>query len=159
MALRVGNKPQCIATTTPRPLRWLADLATAEDTVLVQGASRENAANLSPAFITAMQRRFGNSYLARQELDGIMMSDLPDALWHRNDILRVHRPMPKRHRFVRIVIGVDPAMGGGDETGIVTAGKDQDGHIWILADDSLHAPPDKWAAQVKGFSGNGAQIV
>lgn len=149
LALRVGNRPQCIATTTPRPLRWLSDLAAAEDTVLVQGASRENATNLSPNFMVAMHRRFGDSHLARQELDGIMMSGLPDALWQRHDILRLHRPMPKRHRFIRIVIGVDPAMGGGDETGIITAGKDQDGHIWILADDSLHAPPDKWAAQIQ----------
>lgn len=49
MALRKRKNPQILATTTPRPLPWLADLAAAEDTILVQGKSTENRENLSPA--------------------------------------------------------------------------------------------------------------
>lgn len=47
LALRRGKAPRCLATTTPRPRRWLRDLAAAPDTVLVRGASM-NSWPLSP---------------------------------------------------------------------------------------------------------------
>jgi phage terminase large subunit-like protein len=47
LGLRSGPMPRALATTTPRPLRWLGEIAAAPDTVLVQGSSYENRANLA----------------------------------------------------------------------------------------------------------------
>jgi len=64
LALRIGDAPRALATTTPRPLRWLADLAEADDTALVQGRTVENQANLSPSYLAAMHARSGRGWLA-----------------------------------------------------------------------------------------------
>ena len=149
MALRKGKNPQILATTTPRPLAWLADLAAAEDTILVQGKSTENHENLSSAFLSSMARTYGGSLLGRQELDGELLSDVPNALWRRQDLESYRNPAPDRNDFIRIVVGVDPAIGGANETGIIVAGKTADGHIWVLGDYSLQAPADRWAQQVQ----------
>ena len=47
------------------------------------------------------------------------------------------------------MIGVDPAVGGGDETGIIIAGKDENGLIWVLDDLSLKAEPHRWALAIE----------
>jgi len=117
LALRVGQSPRALATTTPRPLRWLADLAAADDTVLVQGRTAENKHNLSPRYLAAMQARYGNSWLARQELDAVLSLATPDALFQCDRLEAIRRTPPPRDEFVRVVVGVDPAVGGGDETG------------------------------------------
>ena len=85
LALRVGDRPRALATTTPRPLAWLAALAAAPDTVLVQGRSAENRANLAAPYLAAMQARYGGTALARQELDGVLTLDAPNALFRRQD--------------------------------------------------------------------------
>jgi len=47
--------------------------------------------------------------------------------------------------LTRIVVGVDPtASSGGDEAGIVTAGK-LDNDYYTLADDSVQGSPETWA--------------
>ena len=50
----------------------------------------------------------------------------------------------------RIVVAVDPAVSGtphAHETGIVVAGRDARGHVYVVADESLRASPDRWARQ------------
>ena len=47
-----------------------------------------------------------------------------------------------------VVVAIDPAVTSGeeaDETGIVVAGKDQNGHGYVLADISGRYPPTEWA--------------
>lgn len=148
MGLRRGAWPRALATTTPRPVPWLQALARAEDTILTTGKSEENHHNLAPNFMAAMRRSYGHSLLARQELDGELLAEVPGALWRRASLEAVHREPPSRDKLVRVVVGVDPAIGGANETGIIVAGKTEDGHIWVLGDYSRHAPPDEWAAQV-----------
>ena len=48
----------------------------------------------------------------------------------------------------RIVIGVDPAGGGGDEIGIVACGVDRSGQGYVLADRSMKGSPNSWAREV-----------
>jgi predicted phage terminase large subunit-like protein len=51
----------------------------------------------------------------------------------------------------RIVVGVDPAVTSGeraDDTGIIVAGVDRDGHAYVLADATCHETPDGWARAV-----------
>src|SRR6202049_1916832 len=52
-----------------------------------------------------------------------------------------------RH-LVRIVVAIDPAVSTGedaDETGIIVAGKDANGHGYVLADQSARYAPTEWA--------------
>ena len=59
----------------------------------------------------------------------------------------VHRNIPD---LVRIVVAIDPAVSTGedaDETGIIVAGKDADGHGYVLADQSARYAPTEWAAR------------
>lgn len=149
MGLRRGANPAVIATTTPRPLPWLIALSKAEDTALVQGRSIENEANLSPGFMAAMQQSYGGTRLARQELDGELLYEMPDALFRRQDIENYRATPPPRETFIRLVIGVDPAIGGANETGIIVAGKTADHHIWLLGDYTLTAQPHIWAARLR----------
>lgn len=148
LALRAGTRPQCLATTTPRPRRWLRDLAAAPDTVVVHGTSAENEANLAPGFIAAMTARYGHGALGRQELRGEMIEETPGALWHRRTIEACRAAMPARSALRRVLVGVDPAIGGPGETGIIIAGRDSGGLIWVLEDASAALAPAAWAARV-----------
>ena len=50
--------------------------------------------------------------------------------------------------MTRVVVAIDPAVTSGeeaDETGIVVAGKDKNGHGCVLADISGRYPPTEWA--------------
>jgi len=148
LALRAVARPRCLATITPRPRRWLRDLVAAPDTVVVRGASAENEANLAPGFIAAMTSRYGHGALARQELLGEMIEDVPGALWHRRTIERCRAAPPRRSALRRVLVGVDPAIGGPGESGIIIAGRDEGGLIWVLEDVSAALAPAAWAARV-----------
>ena len=152
LALRRGDQPRLLATTTPRPLSWLKQLAEAPDTVLVTGHSAENAENLAAGFVEAMQKRLAGSHLARQELAGELVMDAEGGYWQRAGLAALVAPPPPRRDLMRIVLGVDPAIGGADETGLIIAGRDRSGMIWILQDASLRAPPDRWVAEIAALA-------
>ncbi|MGC6531207.1 MAG: terminase large subunit domain-containing protein [Candidatus Puniceispirillaceae bacterium] len=149
LALRAGECPRILATTTPRPLDWLMTLAKAPTTKLVTGKTDENQSNLAPDFVRAMYDAYGQSDLARQELGGELLDGYSDALWSRDQLAMLAKPMPKRSDLVRVIIGVDPAIGGANETGIIIAGKTSDGHLWVLADHSQKTAPHIWAKIVR----------
>ena len=52
---RLGELPQVVATTTPRPIKLLRDLLAQENkphgTAVTRGSTYENVANLAPGFI------------------------------------------------------------------------------------------------------------
>jgi len=148
LALRAGSRPRCLATTTPRPRRWLRALAEAPDTAVIRGASGENRANLAPGFIEAMMARYGDSALGRQELFGEMVTAPPGALWHHRLIEGCRVAPPERAALRRVLVGVDPAMGGPGETGIIVAARDTGGLIWVLEDASATLAPAAWAERV-----------
>ena len=62
------------------------------------------------------------------------MTEPEDGLWRFDQLEAVTAQPPPRNEFTQIVIGVDPAIGGGDETGIIVAGRHKDGQIWVLVD-------------------------
>lgn len=146
--LRLGTDPRCIATTTPRPIALIRDLLARRgaDVVVTSGATYENAANLAPAFLNQIVRKYEGTRLGRQELLAELLDDTPGALWTRATIEagRV-REVPELRR---IVVAVDPAMTSGDdadETGIIVAGKGADGHGYVLTDLTCRLSPDGWA--------------
>ncbi len=148
LGMRAGKHPQTLATTTPQPKQWLINLLDEEGVVTTTGRTKDNQANLAPSFISAMEARFRKSGLATQELDGILIREHPDALWSYAALEKLRREPPSRERLSDILIGVDPAVGGGDETGIIVVGRDVDNHFWVLEDLSLKAEPSRWASVI-----------
>ena len=146
LAYALASNP-ILATTTPRPRRWLRPRRGAGYGAGARGLG-ENEANLAPGFITAMTARFGHGALSRQELLGEMMDESPGALWTRRAIETCRAAPPPRTVLRRVLVGVDPAIGGPGETGIIIAGRDEGGLIWILEDASAALAPAAWAARV-----------
>lgn len=140
--LRLGDRPRQLATTTPRPTKLIKRIKGEAGTVLTRMKTSDNTA-LAAAFLTAIVARYENSVLGRQELDGELIEDLPDALWNRG----MFRSGDGAERE-RTVVAVDPPATGNrksDRCGIVVAAKRGDEAV-VLADLSFGpAHPDAWA--------------
>jgi predicted phage terminase large subunit-like protein len=150
-ALRIGDHPRWLFTTTPKPIKLLRELLAREgkDVTITRGSTFENAANLAPSFLEAIKARYGGTRIGRQELNAELLSDTPGALWTCDMIekARIPSPLPPSS-LERIVVAIDPAVSnneGSDETGIVVAGIDANDHAYILADASGRYTPDGWA--------------
>jgi len=149
--LRLGTSPRQAVTTTPRASPLLKRLLADPGLRLSRLATRDNAKNLAPGFIEALDRRYGGTRLGRQELDGELIEDREDALWSRTmlDALRIRAPQP----LGRIVVAVDPPAQQTAKNsccGIVAAGLEaQSGRGVVLADCSVeNASPHDWAGAV-----------
>lgn len=146
LGLRLGGDPRCVVTGTPKPVRLIRELVANPSTHVTRGSTYDNAANLAPAFMDTIIRKYHQTRLGRQELLGEILDDTPGALWKRDaiDALRVTQHPP----LVRVAVAIDPAVTaneGSDETGIIAGGVGEDGHAYILDDASLRASPDSWA--------------
>lgn len=144
--LRLGDKPQTVITTTPRPTKLIRELASRDGVQIVRGSTFENAANLAETALAELRLRYEGTRLGRQELYGEIIQDVDGALWTRAslDNNRVTDTPP----LVRVVVAIDPAVTSGegsDETGIVVAGVSGDGHYYVLEDCSIRTSPDGWA--------------
>jgi phage terminase large subunit-like protein len=149
--LRLGEHPQQIVTTTPRPLKIIKKLLNDPDCVVTKGSTADNMANLAAPFIKQIYDRYAGTRLGRQELEGEILEDIPGALWARSNIDENRRPEVPTD-LDRIIIAVDPAASseeGSDETGIVAVGvaRDADGYNrgYVLADRSVRGTPEEWA--------------
>lgn len=147
--LRLGVHPRQLVTTTPRPIplikRFLADPMVAVSRV----KTSDNAENLAPAFLDTVVRRYAGTRLGRQELEGDIIEDRPDALWTR-DIIEANR-VSAAPPLMRIVVAVDPPASSSkraDACGIVAVGADESGTAYVLEDGTASGlnPPD-WAAK------------
>jgi phage terminase large subunit-like protein len=147
--LRLGRAPRQMVTTTPRPLPLLKRLMADPRTALTHAATQANAYNLAPTFLETIVGRYAGTRLGRQELDGELIDDRPDALWTRAGIEsgRIDEAPPLQ----RIVVAVDPPAGGGkrsDACGIAVAGLAEDGVVYVIADATIAvARPDLWAVK------------
>jgi len=155
LGLRLGADPRCVATTTPKPRAWLTRLIADPGTVVTRGGTRENAANLAPAFLDQILARYAGTRLGRQEIDGELLTEIPGALWTRALIEAARDDPQPPAELARIVVAVDPAVTSGtdsDETGIVVAGVDvgggDGGRFRVLEDLSGRLSPDLWARRV-----------
>ena len=109
--LRLGAHPRQMVTTTPRPIpllkRFLADPQVAVSRV----RTADNAENLAPAFLDTVVGRYAGTRLGRQELDGDIIEDRPDALWtrdmieaNRTDARAAARAHRRRRRSARLLL-------------------------------------------------------
>jgi phage terminase large subunit-like protein len=149
-ALRLGEHPQMVATTTPRSTPFLKKLIADAGTVVTRAATADNADNLAPSFVAEMTRRYHGTALGRQELLGELVDDTSGALWRRDwiDTQRV----TTAPELSAIVVAVDPpvtATAASDACGIVVAGLGPDGRAYVVADRTLQGrEPQVWARAV-----------
>jgi phage terminase large subunit-like protein len=144
--LRLGERPRQLVTTTPRPTPLIRRLVADPAFTVTRMKTVENAANLAPGFMAAMERQHGGTRLGRQELDGELIEDRVDALWSRQTIEAAIGP----HGAVeRIIVAVDPPASSrrsSDACGIVAVGLDASGRAVVLADRTIGAArPRDWA--------------
>lgn len=140
-------------TGTPLPLQLFRELIADEETCTILMPQDDNAANLDPHYLARMQRKFGGTRLGRQERDGEILTDNPDAMVLASTI-DATRVETAPQLLEEIAVSVDPAIAQGpdnDETGIIGGGRDAAGHIYILADASSRAKPEKWGDDVVKF--------
>lgn len=150
--LRLGEHPRSIVTTTPRPLPLIKKLLNDRRTFVTRGSTFDNSSNLAQPFLDSIHEKYSGTRLGRQELEGEILTDIPGALFRREDIDQ-HRVRPDTlPDLERIVVAVDPAVSNNedsDETGIVVVGiaRDSDGyhHGYVLNDASLKGSPEEWA--------------
>ena len=159
--LRLGDNPQAIVTTTPRPIAMVRNLVADAGTYLTRGRTRDNESNLAPAFLSKIVGKYAGTRLGRQELDGEIIDDVAGALWSRAQLDKYRHSAHGYPEVRRIVVAVDPPVSSGekaDECGIVVAAIGVDGHGYVLADRTVHGlSPEGWAkAAVKAFDEFGA---
>ncbi len=144
--LRLGDQPRQVITTTPRPSALIKRLLADPRTAVTRAPTRANAYNLAPAFLEAIVGRYSGTRLGRQELDGDLVEDRPDALWSRALIEAVR--IETAPALERIVVAVDPPASRGRNAaacGIVAAGRAGE-TIYVLADDTVTGlTPTGWA--------------
>ncbi len=148
-SLRLGSNPRAVITTTPRPVPLLKRLLADPSTVVSRAATKANAFQLAPQFLEQMLARYAGTRIGRQELDGELIEARADSLFPRE---RIERARVDAHPpLTRIVVAVDPPASsreGADACGIVAAGVDDDGKIFVLADESAGGlSPLQWASR------------
>lgn len=147
LALRRGDLPQLVVTTTPKAIPELRALHGEKGCVITRAGSDANADNLSPSFIEHLRDIYGDTVLARQELDGVMLDDAPGVMWTHQMLRDCRGATPES--FERVIVAVDPPAGtGGSACGIIVAARRQ-GRGYVLADYSVRdLSPLGWARRV-----------
>ncbi len=147
LALRRGDDPRLVITTTPKAIPELRALHGEKGCVVTRAGSDANADNLSPAFIEHLRDIYGDTPLARQELDGVMLDDAPGVMWTHQMLRDCRGATPVA--FERVIVAVDPPAGtGGSACGIIVAAR-REGRGHVLADYSVRdLSPLGWARRV-----------
>ena len=164
-ALRLGDHPQQVVTTTPKNVEVLKKLLGLRSTVVTKAPTEANRVHLAKSFLEEVRERYNDTRLGRQELDGELVEDLDGALW-TTPMLEGTR-VEQRPKCSRIVVAVDPAVSSGkssDSCGIVVAGLTGAGSHWravVLEDCTVQgSSPTGWAqAVVAAYERHGADRV
>lgn len=153
--LRAGPRPHWVGSTTPKPKPLIKKLmqGLVSNVVLTTGVSTYDNPHLPQHIRDALEETYAGTQLGSQELLGRLLEEDENALWTRGmlDLARVDPgEVPD---LVRIVVGVDPS-GGAGEQGIVVAGKSglvipgnggrPQHHGYVLDDRTCRLSPDGW---------------
>lgn len=161
--LRLGDHPQVVVTTTPRPIPVIKEIIGDPRTITTRGATMDNKSNLAESFMAQIVAKYEGTRLGRQELHAEILDDVPGALWTRSmmDLTNV----AEAPEMARVVVAIDPSGTGGnddghDSVGIVVAGRGIDGRCYVLADESCNLSPDGWARQaITAYHRHGADRI
>lgn len=145
--LRLGEMPQVVITTTPRPTPLIKELIKDERTVVTKGSTFDNSENLAPSILEQLKKKYEGTRLGRQELHAEILDDIEGSLWHYGMIDRSRISPDQCPELRRVVVAIDPAVTNtatSDETGIVVAGVGVDDRFYVLEDASGKMSPDGW---------------
>ena len=151
-ALRLGENPRQVVTTTPQNVGVLKAVLKNPSTVKTHAPTAANRAYLAASFLEEVQTRYAGSILGRQELEGELVEVIEGAMWSQIGLDRAR--VQEVPHLNRIVVAVDPPVTGhkgSDECGIVvvgafTEGPPQNWRAVVLEDASVTgASPDEWA--------------
>ena len=162
LGLRLGDSPQAIITTTPKPTRLIKELRNRSHlesdplgkVVLTRGSTYENEANLAPAFLAEIVQRYEGTRLGQQELHAEILDEIEGALWTGTMIDAGRVKAGEVPQMERKVVAVDPATTHGpdaDETAISVAGRGTDAEFYVLEAEGLRASPETWGSRVLGL--------
>jgi phage terminase large subunit-like protein len=149
--LRLGNNPQCMVSTTPRPIPIIRELINNAKSPtpyckVTTATTYANRPNLAPSFFDRIIKKYEGTRLGRQELAGELIEEAEGALWTRE---MVERARDGQHSDpVRTVVAVDPAVTANEIsnlTGVVVASLGRDGRGYIREDLSGRYSPHEWA--------------
>ena len=153
--LRLGENPQCVITTTPKPTKLIKDLVARDDVAITRGSTFENADNLAESALEMMRQRYEGTALGRQELYAEIIDKVEGALWNPQMIEEQRLSDNEERELQNIIVAVDPAVTSGensDETGIVVVGRGYNNEYYVLEDLSGRYTADTWARKaVKAF--------
>ncbi len=145
-SLRLGENPQCVITTTPKPNKIIKDLIERDDIAITKGNTFENEQNLAESALEMLRSKYEGTTLGRQELHAEIIDDVDGALWSAE--LIDGKRTDKDVELQKIIVAIDPAVTANknsDETGIIVVGKDFNGNFYVLEDLSGRHSADKWA--------------
>ena len=152
-----GIGSMILTTTTPTPINIIKKLynkvVEEKDPLyyITTGSTFENAANLDPNYLKSLKEAYFGTIYYEQEVLGKIIFSSDNALFKRDDLEKNRVSKEELPELEKVCVAVDPATSNNkssDLTGIVVAGKDKDGHIYILADRSLKGSPADWASVV-----------
>jgi phage terminase large subunit-like protein len=153
MAVREGDSPRICITSTPKPIKLVKDLCMDSDVVVTTESTYMNQNNLSYRFIERIRNQYEGTLLGEQELYGKVIEDVSGALWTRDDITgMVLRPRISLDEVLkkcaRVIVSIDPKIkdNNSTETGIIAAGVDSDGIVYILDDVSSSESTTNWVS-------------
>lgn len=164
--LRTGPHPHWIGSTTPKSRSLIKKLesGSVRNTVITRASMYDNP-HLALEVREALEDAYGGTQLGRQELMGQLIGEDVNALWKLATIDAARIAADGVPDLSRIVVGVDPS-GGAGEQGIVVSGRsklalppsvmpvDPDITVpgssrlqhqgYVLDDRTCHLSPDGW---------------
>ena len=177
-ALRKGENPRLMITTTPKRVRLIRDLieksrwefADADGgegtgVHLTEAISAENIHFSRKKRLQLEKDYAGNPVMLAQELRGEMLGEADGALFpiEQFNETRVFPGKDDLPQWRRVVVAIDPATtskDSSDETGIVVAAEGDDGDFYILEDCSGKFSPDQQMIHVaEAYYRNNADCV
>ena len=159
-ALRKGERPRMMITTTPKRVRLIRELVdeakwefASEDggpgsgVHLTEATSKENI-HFSRAQRERLERKYKGTFLLQQELEGKLLGDVDGSLFpiEQFNETRVFPDKDALPQWRRVVVAIDPATTSresSDESGIVVGAEGADGDFYILEDCSGKYAPDR----------------
>jgi phage terminase large subunit-like protein len=165
LGMRLGDTPQMVITTTPRPIKIVRELMADKQVIVTTASSYSNIQNLAPSFINRVIKKYEGTRRGRQELHAELLDDVEGALWTRS---RIEKNRVKfSPNLIRIVVAIDPSVSDdedSDEIGIAVCGiapaRDGVMHGYFLDDLSGIYTVDQWAKKaVLAFDTYEADVV
>ncbi|MGV3613849.1 MAG: terminase large subunit domain-containing protein [Fimbriimonas sp.] len=166
--LRLGKRVTSCWTSTPKPTASTRHVLARNDMVVRRMRTRDNASNLAPGVVTALEARYGGTRLGRIELDAETLDDVEGALWKRAwfDVPGFRLPPAFGRRegrisfrvpcpLTKIVVALDPSVSDPerrrnphkepDACGMCVVGLGEDGRAYVLGDFTEVLAPGDWA--------------